>query len=69
MTINLNLILGVDTICKKIHRKLTALSRITNYMELPERRILMNALFKAQFNYCPIIWMFQSRSLNNKINE
>ena len=38
-------------------------------MELPERRILMNALFKAQFNYCPIIWMFQSRSLNNKINR
>ena len=45
----------VDTICKKVHRKLTALSRITNYMELPRRRILMNAFFKAQFNYCPII--------------
>ena len=45
----------VDTICKKAHRKLTALSRITNYMELPKRRILMNAFFKAQFNYFPII--------------
>ena len=37
-------------------------------MELPKRRILMNAFFKAQFNYCPIIWMFHSRCLNNKIN-
>ena len=36
-------------------------------MELPKRRILMNAFFKAQFNYCPIIWMFHSRCLNNKI--
>ena len=26
----------------------------------------MNAFFKAQFNYCPVIWMFHSRSLNNK---
>ena len=45
------------------------MARLTNYMELPERRILMNALFKAQFNYCPIVWMLHSRSLNNKINR
>ena len=59
----------METICKKAYRKLSALSRITNYMELPKRRILMNAFFKAQFNYCPIIWMFHSRCLNNKINR
>ena len=59
----------VDTICKKAQRKLTALSRITNCMELPKRCILMNAFFKAPYNYCPIIWMFHSRSLNNKINR
>ena len=59
----------METICKKAHRKLSALSRITNYMELPKRRILMNAFSKAQFNYCPIIWMFHSRCLNNKINR
>ena len=29
----------------------------------------MNAFFKAQFNYCPVVWMFHSRSLNNKINR
>ena len=38
-------------------------------MELPKRRILMNALFKAQFNYCPAVCMFHSRSLYNKINR
>ena len=36
-------------------------------MELPKKRILMNAFFKAQFNYCPTIWMFHT--LNNKINS
>ena len=57
-----------ETICKKAHIKLTALSRKTNYMELPKRCILMNSFFKAQFNYCPIIWMCNSRCLNNKIS-
>ena len=59
----------VETICKKPYRKLSALSRIANYMELPKRHILMNAFCKAQFNYCPITWMFHSRCLNNKINR
>ena len=35
----------VDTICKKAHRKLTAVSRITIYIELPKRCILI-----SQFN-------------------
>ena len=38
-------------------------------MELTKRRILMNAFFDSQFNYCPLIWMFYSRNLNNKINR
>ena len=59
----------IENICQKANRKLNALARVTNYMELPKRRILMNAFFKAQFNYCPIVWMFHSRSLNNKINR
>ena len=38
-------------------------------MELSKRRILMDAFFKAQYNYCPTIWMFHSRCLNNKSNR
>ena len=59
----------VEAICKKAHRKLNAPSRITNYMELPKRRILLDVFFKDQFNYCPVIWMNHSRGLNNKINR
>ena len=59
----------VESICQKANRKLNALGRIVNYMELPKRRILMNAFFKSHFNYCPNIWMFHSRTLNNKINR
>ena len=38
-------------------------------MELPKRCILRNVFFKSQCNYCPTIWMFHNRSLNNKINR
>ena len=28
----------------------------------------MNAFLKAQFNYCPVTWMFHSRPLSNSRN-
>ena len=60
----------VEIICQKASRKLNALARVTYYMELPKRRILMNAFFlKLSFTFCPAVWMFHSRSLNNKINR
>ena len=57
----------VESICQKANRKINAVARIANYMELPKRRILMNAFLKSQFNYCPAIWMFHNCTLNNKI--
>ena len=59
----------VESICQKVNKKLNALARVTKYMELPKRRILMNVFFKAQFNYCPAVWMFHNRSLSNEINR
>ena len=29
----------------------------------------MKAFFTAQFSYCPAIWIFHSRKLENKINK
>ena len=38
-------------------------------MSLEKRRTLMKAFIESQFNYCPLIWMLHSRTLNNKINR
>ena len=38
-------------------------------MSLEKRRTLMKAFIESQFNYCPLIWMLRSRTLNNKINH
>ena len=59
----------VKELCKKASQKLSTISRISSYMTLPQRKLIVNAFFKSQFNYCPLIWMNHSRSLNNKINR
>ena len=59
----------VENICQKVSKRLNTLARVTNYMELPKRHILMNAFCKSQFSYCPAVWIFHNRSLNNKINR
>ena len=48
----------LDGIIKKASRKINALSRITPFMNISKRRILMNSFFNSQFNYCPPVWMF-----------
>ena len=38
-------------------------------MDFEKRRSLMKAFVISQFNYCPLIWMFHNRALNNRINK
>ena len=59
----------ITSLCKKASQKLHALARISHYMDLNKRRNLMKAFITSQFSYCPLIWMFHSRNLNNKINR
>ena len=59
----------VSNICKKVSLKLHALSRIANYMSTNKLKLIMKAFIESQFGYCPLIWMFHSRQLNNKINK
>ena len=71
VTIDCNLFFNkpFDKLCKKAIAKLNALARISGYMNLPKRRIIMKLFMTSQFGYCPLIWMFYSRTLNNKINS
>ena len=59
----------ISEICKKTSPNVCALARVTSGMSLSKKRTLMNAFFKSQFNYCPLIWMCHSRENNNKINR
>ena len=59
----------VRTLCKKASQKLHALTRISVYMEPDKLKLLMKTFVMSQFSYCPLIWMFHDRNLNNKINK
>ena len=59
----------ISSICSKASKKLHALGRIATFMSFTKRRTLMKAFIEFQFNYCPLIWMIHSRTMNNKINR
>ena len=54
---------------EKSRLKLNALARITPYMDLNKKRLLLNAFFMSQFNYCQLVCMCHNRTKNNKINK
>ena len=54
----------VKTLRNKANNKLTALARVTPYMNAEEKK----SFFNAEFNYCSLIWMLHSRRNNNIIH-
>ena len=59
----------IQDLCNKANKELRALAQGTPYMNPQKRKVLMNAFFNAQFNYCLLIWMLHSRQNNNKIKH
>ena len=59
----------IDSICRKASQKLSALNRISPYLDINKRKIIYNSMIKSQFSYCPLVWMFCSRKSNDKINR
>ena len=65
---NLNFTDHVSKLCKKGNQKLHALARVSKYLDENKLRIVMKSFIQSQFNYCPLVWMFHNRTLNNKVN-
>ena len=59
----------IDNLCKKANQKLHALARISKYMDKDKLRTIMKAFISSQFGYCPLVWMYHNRKLNNRINK
>ena len=59
----------LDKILTKARQKVHVLARIDPYMSIPKRKLIMNSFFTSQFDYCPLVWMCHSRSMNSKINR
>ena len=59
----------VQNLCKKASQKVNALTRISSLMNFEQRKLILNSFITSHFSYCPIVWMFHSRKLNNRINS
>jgi len=59
----------MKNICSKASKKLNALSRQCKFLPFYRRKMLMNAFFDSQFSHCPLVWIFHSRSINQRINR
>ena len=66
--VNLNFNNHISDLCNRTSRKIYVLVRVTPFMGLSKRKLLMNAFFPSQFSCCPLIWMCHRRSNNMKIN-
>ena len=42
---------------------------MSNVLTFSKLRLLLKSFVQSQFAYCPLIWMFCSRTLNNRINK
>ena len=59
----------IKTLLRKANQKLHALIRVSRYIKEEKLRILMKAFIESQFNYCPLLWMFHSKTLEERINK
>ena len=53
---------------KKLIIKVNVLPKITPYMCILKRKLIMNSFFISQLNCCPLVWMSHSSLMNNRVN-
>ena len=56
-----------SNLCKKGSQKLNALAKVAPYRCLEKRKIATKGFATSRIGYCPLVWMFYSRGLYNKI--
>ena len=66
---NMNFHTHIKNIYRKSGQKLSALLRISPYLDQSKKVLLYKSMIKSQFNYSPLVWLFCSRQSNNLINK
>ena len=59
----------VEGLCKKASQKVSAVARISSLTRFERRKHIVNLFVTSHFSYCPLVWMFHNRSLNNCIDH
>ena len=59
----------VENLCQKANNKISAFSRVSNYLNQKQSLLLYKTFIMSQFNYCLLIWMFCGKVANNDVNR
>ena len=59
----------VKSLCKKAGRKLSVLSRLSSYMTVKQKKILMKSFFESQFEELIIKWITCIASIKNYLQR
>ena len=60
---------NTNNLRKNACQKLNALARLSPFMNVDKKIMIMKAFIESQFGCCPLVWMFHNRRLKNKINR
>ena len=59
----------IRALCQTANRKVSALSRVANFLNYENGRILYNTFVMSNFNYCPLIWMLYGKKSSNRVDR
>ena len=63
----------MSNICSKANRKLSVLTRLAKVLPFKKRQFFsvsfVKAFIESRFKYCPLVWIFRGRQINDKINK
>ena len=59
----------VSSMCIKAGKQLNTLQRLKGYLDQDSRMAIYKSFIMSNFNYCPVIWMFTSKTSLSKLNK
>ena len=59
----------VEGLCKKASQKVSAVARISSLMRFEQRKRIVNLFITSHFSHYPLVWMFHSRRIYNRIDH
>ena len=59
----------IENICKTVNRNTNVLLKIRKYLDYTKSVTLYTAYMLSHFKYCPLIWMFCSKTSNSLANK
>ena len=56
----------IKALCQTASRKVSAFSRVANFLNYEKGRILYNTFVMSNFNYCPLVCMYHGKTSSNR---